>query len=779
MKKSIIAGLALFVVLLFGCKKEDTPKLQLAAPFLSGELVEDGVQLRWQPVINALSYRVEYKKSTDADYLAAGNPGYSPFVVTGLDFGNTYDFRVKSVNGDVESEWSNVVSIDVVKYLPKPVPSLEAGISYINVAWEPVEGATSYRIEHKLTIGSEYTTDYTGNGQDDNYHVQILGLESGVSYDVRIAAMAEGFSETYSDIASIPTLAAPSALISTAAQLVEWLSSVSATYYDVAALANDIDMDGVTITSASGFAGTLEGQGFSIKNLHSSVPLFAENNGTISNIVIDESCSFTPTSNVFGAFVAKDNGGIYISVKNRASVIYTASGNISTYLAIGGIIGESKGLTLEKGATLTKCSNSGAISIEASGYSHQAVGLGGLVGYAEAATFESCVNRGPVSLKANFGNPRGDLAGRTYNNSGGGINVGGILGGGQDYSADNYCVFTECQNESAGIITLNHTKIDGLAAESGSGIVAVGGVVGRARGDAKKCKNWAPVNVSATSDSEGADLQNYVVEVGGIAGVGVWGLGFESCSMESDVNVVYDGRYGSNRIQGAVGGICGRENQDNDSVSEDGATHAGSFAYYCKMKGKINVSGRGTACVGGIFGICGAQIGNQVTNTASISFTGYKGSVGGLVGYCDGPVANYTIKGSSCAAPIVGENYNGNDESWFGIGGLMGRWGGAKTNGYPIFASQSQDNTNTPCSFSGSISSTSLSQCVGIVIGDVRGQNMDLVFGDANHKIQATGTFAKKGLDEITINSDNVLTYAWGRDQGANITMYVESPTAP
>ena len=107
----------------------------------------------------------------------------------------------------------------------------------------------------------------------------------------------------------------------------------------------------------------------------------------------------------------------------------------------------------------------------------------------------------------------------------------------------------------------------------------------------------------------------------------------------------------------------------------------------------------------------------------------------------------------------------------------MGRWGGAKTNGFPIFASWDKD--NTPCSFSGSVSSESLSQCVGIVIGDVRGENMDLVFGDAKFKIQATGTFAKKGLDEITINSDNVLTYAWGRDQGANITMYVESPTAP
>lgn len=777
MKKTLIACLALLAVLLIGCKKEETPKLQLATPLLSGELVDEGVSLRWQSVINALSYKVEYKKSTDAEYLAAGNPTYSPFVVTGLDFGNTYQFRIKAVNGDAESEWSNVVSVDVVKYLSKPVVTLEAGISYINVDWEAVEGATSYKIEHKLTIGSDYTTDYTGNGQDANYHVQLTGLESGVSYDVRIVAMAEGFADTYSDIASIPTLAAPSDLISTAAQLVEWLSRVSSTYYDVAALANDIDMEGVTITSASGFAGTLEGQGFSIKNLHSSVPLFAENNGTISNLVIDASCSFTPTSNVFGAVVAKDNGGIYNSVKNRASVTYTASGNISTYLAIGGIIGESKGLSLDKGATLTKCSNSGAVSIEAAGYSHQAVGLGGLVGYAEAAAFESCVNRGPISLKANFGNPRGELAGRTYNNGGPGINVGGILGAGQDCSADNYCTFTECQNESAGVITFNHSKIDGLAAESKSGIVAVGGIVGRARGDVKKCKNWAPVNVSATSDSEGADLQNYVVEAGGIAGVGVWGLGFESCSMESDVNVVYDGRYGSNRIQGAVGGICGRENPDDDSVSEDGATHAGSFAYFCKMKGKINVSGRGTACVGGIFGIGGGQIGNQVTNTASISFTGYKGSVGGLVGYVDGSPKNYTIKSSSCAASVVGENYNGDDEAWFGVGGLMGRWGGAKTNGFPIFASWDKD--NTPCSFSGSVSSESLSQCVGIVIGDVRGENMDLVFGDAKFKIQATGTFAKKGLDEITINSDNVLTYAWGRDQGANITMYVESPTAP
>ena len=54
----------------------------------------------------------------------------------------------------------------------------------------------------------------------------------------------------------------------------------------------DLNMDGYTITSASGFGGTLNGGDHTISNLVSSVPMFAENSGTISNLNIDETCSF-------------------------------------------------------------------------------------------------------------------------------------------------------------------------------------------------------------------------------------------------------------------------------------------------------------------------------------------------------------------------------------------------------------------------------------------------------------------------------------------------------
>ena len=771
MKKAfvLITGLLLLGAFFTSCEEnepEQKPKkVNLAAPVISAEMNGEAVEVHWNPVTNATGYKVECKKATDAEFTLAGSPTYGPFLVTGLDFMNIYEFRVKATCGNSESPYSNVVSLEVAKYLPKPVVQATAGIGFLKVEWEAVEGAESYQVELKPALGNDYTVGYSGTETS----CQINDLECGIAYDVRVGVITEGYAMSYSDVTTIATTAAPSAIISNAEEFIAWLGSINGLTTDVAAITDDIDMTGKEITSAAGFFGELQGQGFTIKNLHSSVPIFAKNNGRIVDLTIDETCEFTAGSTTFGALVAEDGHGVYENVKNRAKVTYTASADVTEELVIGGIVGQSNG------GTFKNCSNSGAVSIEAAGYSHLAVGLGGLAGYAEDAIFESCINRGPVSLKAKYGNPRSELCGRNYTNSGGGINVGGILGSGQDASADNYCIFTECQNESAGVISFNHTKIDGLAAEGASGIVAVGGIVGRARGDVKKCKNWAEVNVSATSDSEGAELQNYVLEVGGIAGVGVWGLSFESCVNESNVNVVYDGRYGSNRIQGAVGGICGRENPDDDSVTEDGVKHAGSYAHYCKMKGNVNVSGKGTACVGGIFGIGGIQIGNQVTNTASISFSGYKGSVGGLVGYVDGSPKNYTIRSSSCAAAIVGESYKGDDESWFGVGGLMGRWGGAKTAGYPILASRD----NTPCSFSGSVSSSSLSKCVGIVIGDIRGQDMDLVFGDKDFPIQATGTYAKKDFDQITINSENVSTYAWGRDQGANITMYVESPTAP
>jgi hypothetical protein len=760
MKKIIFAfsALALIGAFVFSCKKPEPEKVVLNAPVISAEMSGDAVSVSWNPVTNATGYKVEYKKASDAEFALAGSPTYGPFLVTGFDFGNTYEFRVKATCGEVESPYSNVVSVEVAKYLSKPVIAVTPGIGFLNVEWQAVEGAASYQVEYKLALASEYTVGYTG----DETSYKITSLESGVAYDVRVGVIAEGYSMSYSDVTTISTTAAPSTIIANADQLIAWLGSISGETTDVAALTADIDMTGKTITSAPGFFGELQGQGFAIKNLQSSVPLFAVNNGRITDLVIDESCVFTVGCNIFGTLVGEDGHGTYENVKNKANVTYTASADVNSELIIGGLVGKSDG------GSFKNCSNSGAVKIEAPGHKHQAVGLGGLVGFAESAVFEGCINRGPVSLTADYGDPRTSLSGYNPNNGGGGINVGGILGGGYDYGSAYFCTFKECENEAAGAITVSHTKIDALASVDNSGYMAAGGILGRARGNMKNCKNFAPVNVTATtSDRASIKLRNFCIEVGGMAGLGLWAISFESCSNNGNIDVVYDGKYNGNRNRSSVGGICGWQDYDAADASEG---EADIFGYYCKQRGNITVNSNGVVAVGGIFGFSGKQIGNTVYDSCTITYSGTQGYVGGLVGVVQDNPESYSIKSSSCAATIIAEDIDGVDDKYFTVGGLIGGW--CRTSANQSWSCLTARD-GKPCSFSGSVSSTTISR-VGTVVGYIATPSGTLRFGDADNKIPVSGTFAKKDVPAVAISSENVETYAIGADEGVEVAMNVE-----
>lgn len=753
-----LSALVLSGAFILSCQKKEDPKVVLKAPVISAVMEGEAVSVQWDPVTNATGYKVEYKKAADADFALAGSPTYSPFLITEFEFGNVYEFRVKATCGEVESPYSNVVSVVVARYLPKPVIQVTSGIGFLNVEWEAVEGAASYQVEQKLSLASEYTVSYSGG--ETAY--KITGLEAGVSYNVRVGVIAEGYAMSYSDVTTISTSAAPSTIISNAAEFVAWLGRINGETTEVAALMSDIDMTDVKLTSASGFFGELQGQGFAIKNLKSSVPLFAKNNGTVSDLVIDESCVFTPTGNVFGALVGEDGHGTYNNVKNKANVTYTASADVTTELIIGGLVGNTDG------GNFKNCSNSGAVKIEAPGHSHQAVGLGGLVGYAESATFDGCVNRGPITLIADYGDPRNPLSGNNPNNGGGGMNIGGILGGGYDYGSAYYCTFTGCTNEATGVITVSHTKIDALESENASGYLSVGGVLGRARGNAKNCKNFAPVNVTATTSTRTSIKQkNYCIEVGGIAGLGLWAFSFESCSNNGNIDVVYDGRFNENRNRSSVGGICGWQDYDSSDATEG---EADLFAYYCKQRGNITVHSTGVVAVGGIFGFSGKQIGNTVYDSCTITYSGSQGYVGGLVGIVQDNPGSYSIKSSSCAATIKAEDIDEVDDKYFVMGGLIGGW-------YRTAANQNWScltaRDGIACSFSGSVSSATISR-VGTVIGYIATPSGTLTFGDADNKIKVSGTFAKKDVPAVAISADNVETYAIGASEGVEVTMNAE-----
>lgn len=532
----------------------------------------------------------------------------------------------------------------------------------------------------------------------------------------------------------------------------------------------DLDMTGYSITSASGFGGTLDGGDHSIMNLSSNVPLFAKNGGTISNLIIDESCSFTVSSNNFAPLVAEGTDGTYNSVRNKASVTFTATADVSEVMIIGGIVAVSAG------ETFSSCSNSGAITFDATGKTHVATSIGGIVGLVndndgKNAVFNSCVNRGPISLYAKYGDPTGVLV---TGLDAKGINVGGILGTTGYSGSGSTLTFESCINEAAGIITFRHTNVDELPRVTDStGPLGIAGIIGLGSNSSfNKCRNYALIDVKSTltdptswaeNESNEKKRSNYMMCVGGIGGYG-WDAigGMSSCINEGDIEVEYYGVYtNADGNHPAVGGICGGVCWG----SGDG------YAYYCKQRGNITVTGRSTMAVGGIFGFCGKQIKNEVTG--NITVNGLKGDVGGLVGYLQGSAQYCTIKGCSFSGDIFADSCWGDagKTNYYCLGGLIGRWAGATTGSYPSLTNRDGD----PCVFSGSVSTVYQNSHVGVIVGRIRGSSATKVFGESDNPIQASGTITKNGLSQTTIMSSNIDTYKWGSNEGTT-TMYVACP---
>ena len=152
--------------------------------------------------------------------------------------------------------------------------------------------------------------------------------------------------------------------LKTGADFAEWLAGLTSESLDEARLAADIDMTGITLVPAEGFAGVFDGGGHSIKNLTSAKPLFLVNKGTLNNIVIDSSCSFEPDSLVFGALVAR-NEGIVKDCINKASVTRNIAPTSSKSNLIAGLIGMSVRASLSgvEEAIVSGCKNYGSVSL--------------------------------------------------------------------------------------------------------------------------------------------------------------------------------------------------------------------------------------------------------------------------------------------------------------------------------------------------------------------------------------------------------------------------------
>ncbi len=263
-------------------------------------------------------------------------------------------------------------------------------------------------------------------------------------------------------------------------------------------LANDIDLSSETVFAPIGgwsasnashpwatiyFAGTFDGQGYSVKNMNMTMPAYDSKgvNGLVGffrclgsgaevrNLVIDESCVVSGGTNVRASVIGAVAGAIDTNLKNNVTETDTVK-LINIYSAAdvvhGGVAGGLVGVAKSAYITIDHCTAAGDVRLVdgAEGASFNGRGVGGIIGQMGETKVYA------VSVKITNTRNAGDIT--AYDGP-----VGGLVGHFPTTASTDNVKSLEIENcINTGKITLTDETYN---TENSKGIIpAVGGLVG-------------------------------------------------------------------------------------------------------------------------------------------------------------------------------------------------------------------------------------------------------------------------------------------------------------
>jgi len=532
--------------------------------------------------------------------------------------------------------------------------------------------------------------------------------------------------------------------IQTGREFSEWLAALTDESLDEAYLDADIDMSGITLVSAVGFSGSLEGNGHSIKNLSATGPLFKVNKGTLKDIVIDASCSFEPDSLVFGALVARNEGVVQECI-NKANVIRRIAPTSSKSNLIAGLIGMSVARK-ESVASCVNCKNYGNVSIIVSDdgkFTSQ--GVAGVVAYALDKLF-SCENYGDITLSGGYhtnracparnpNDPDNTEKGEFYDQK-----ISSSVGGVVAYALAG---LDKCKN--AGKVSWIETKVENI--NTSPARMFAGGVAGCYYKEVSDCSNSGLFDVQVlTSDKSGFKGEyNHQLCAGGVFGA--------VCNPSADApskcrGVAVSGCSNSGAITMEayttkdwihLGGVVGWPASEDDNTNPKNWGVMSS----CSNSGSITVSGLGKVRVGGIVGVTPYM--ENCSNTGKITILGINdyAEIGGIAGHHWGFAQ--TIKNCSSKADIDAS------ATLVDAGGFFG-WVGNSSK-------SSQSVSVEGGSFSGRINCGAGSEA-GMLVGGFAKNDEDKI--KANIGTVAAPVEVSGSLNGTTITVENAARLLWG-----------------
>ena len=244
--------LSLFVTFLLNCEAPTKPERDAPEDEKAGEHYQipetpvvygpadnigfgETYSIQWNEVERAKRYAIEESESPDslftvaiADTIDGTSKEFSHLVSTQT----TYFYRVKGINGEYESDWSNKVDVIVnpldIPDITSKEQTIISGNEY-NIVWAPVDSAQSYILQEsttdsfnnpieKTTSGASFTTTHT--------------TESPSMFYYRVQARHSDFTSGWSDVAAITINPPYPVTPSIKSPVVHW-NSVTLTWNDV------------------------------------------------------------------------------------------------------------------------------------------------------------------------------------------------------------------------------------------------------------------------------------------------------------------------------------------------------------------------------------------------------------------------------------------------------------------------------------------------------------------------------------------------------------------
>ena len=379
--------------------------------------------------------------------------------------------------------------------------------------------------------------------------------------------------------------------------------------------------------------------GMFAKQLYPSVDV--DDVAGLQNCTAKGSLTYTPSSALsadcqIGGLLGNNKGGAVSNCTNEATVTVGDNGETNaSQTSVGGVVGRTqKGGDLSTQGDISNCTNNGTVVCNAQ--LSENVYIGGVLGYqVESAEYISdCVNNGLVTLGSTFSTAKA-------------LHLGGVLGLGKGK-------IESCTNGTNGVVTSE----DGC---TGGSYICQGGVVGRLSNSSRTYSGLTNAG-NIIAYAAGASSGSYI---GGMVGRCDEGASLSNCT-NTGGKLEYLGSTETCPLH--IGGIVG---QSKGSVSS--CTNATSILFDADFK--VDASGKYLS-IGGVVGRQNAnvELSNNV-NTAAVTYNGYATgyvALGGIVGYCDGPIAGGENSGTvSFTGQANGQNVP--------IGGIVARTPGSKS----------------------------------------------------------------------------------------------------